>query len=704
VRVTEPFIIGTTLALLTAGTGWALWRLVTRLRRTEAERQRATAELNRRLSELFSLQELSYLLSESLDSGRIAEQVVRYAIRFCDARGALIALAGATAGETWRIAAAEGVVSQLSGHPVPQDDAGLIARSSRREQLQVEHQPGSGVALVGGASVDTAAAIPLRAHGIVVGTLVAVEPTAGTFTPDGMRLLSTVATHAAVAIANARFFELVRRGKEQWETTFDALREGIAVLDESGCLVRANRSLATLLGGPLPRLIGAPLVEALFGATQRLSDLLAAAGRGEHSPALVARSPTLGRTLRVTAAPILSTAQQRHTVVLVEDVTDQQALERQLIQSEKLAAMGQLVSGVAHELNNPLTSISGLTEFLLEQRELGTHDRGHLRVIHEQAERAGRIVRNLLTFARTGPADRVPVNLNDVAQRTLLLVNRDLQVRNIVVERHLDPALPPVIGDRHELQQVLLNLLTNASQAVERNPPERPRTVAITTWADESVHLRVSDSGPGVPDAVAEHVFTPFFTTKEPGHGTGLGLSICYSIVESHGGRMAIERPPSGAAFRLDLPRAPTDALPPSAAEPAAPAAPAVIPSHRAILLVDTDPAVRITVEALFGREGHAVTVARSTAHAFELARERAFDLVIVDARAAAADGARLFVEELIDHLPEVRSRILVASGDVRPATDEALRRLGVAYVRKPFNLRDLRSEAARVWAAGAAS
>ena len=700
--VTEP------LALLVLAAGlfllavWAVWTLAVRLRKSEAERRRATGELNRRLSELFALQELSYVLAESLESERIVDQVVRYAIRFGDTSGALVALAGDAPGVPWRIAAAEGTLADLAGRAVPEDDPGIIARSAGREQMELVERPsGSGAVLLGDTVVSAAAAVPLRAHGIVVGSLVAVDPPGGEFTPDGVRLLSTVATHAAVVIANARFFEMVRRGKEQWETAFDALREGLAVVDVDGRVVRANRSLATLLGEPLPRLIGEPLASPLLGTDHGLADLLAHVRRGEHPPALVTRSTPLARTLRIRAAPILSGAPQRHVVVLVEDVTEQQALESQLIQSEKLAAVGQLVSGVAHELNNPLTSITGLAEFLVEQKELGPGDRAHLRVIHEQAERAGRIVRNLLTFARKGPADRSLVDLSDVSQRTILLISHDLRVRDIEVRRELDPSLPPVLGDRHELQQVVLNLLTNAAQAVA-GKAGAPRIITVATWADEQVHLRITDSGPGIPDAIVPRLFTPFFTTKEPGHGTGLGLSICFSIVTAHGGRIEAERPAGGAAIRIDLPRAPVGAVA-RAPDTAAPA-PVLPAGRRAILLVDDDPAVRITVEALFGREGHTVEVARAAPPVLDVLRERPFDLVIVDARAAAPGGERLLVEELVERLPAVRARILVANGDVQPSTEQTLRRLGVPYVRKPFNLRDLRSAAARVWAAGALS
>jgi two-component system NtrC family sensor kinase len=697
-------ILFATVGLVTLTLAAALWRLWVRLVRSERERRRAAEELNRRLSELFSLQELSYVLSDSIELERIVEQVVRYAVRFLDAQGALLALAGEAPGDPLRVAAAEGNLTPLRGRAIPADDPGLVARSTSREHLElVRNSGGEPMRLVRDVEAAAAAAVPLRAHGVVVGTLVITDPREGVFAAEDLRLLSTLATHAAVVIANARFFEMVRRAKEQWETAFDALSEGIAVVDDEGRVRRANRALAGLLGTPLPSVVGTHLGNALFGKSHALLELLDAARRGDNPPALVARSERLGNTMRVNAARIPSATRDQSVVVLVEDVTDQQAMETQLIQSEKLVAVGQLVSGVAHELNNPLTSIAGLSEFLLEQKEISKKDRGHLKVIHEEAERAGRIVRNLLTFARKGPAERAPVDLNDVIQRTLQLMEYDLKLKDIDVQRDLRVSLPDVLGDRDSLQQVVLNLLTNAAQAVAENGKGRPRAIAVSTWADDHVHLRVADTGPGITDAVAQNVFTPFFTTKEPGHGTGLGLSITYSIVENHGGRITVERPSTGgAAFRVDLPP-----VPPGAASPAPDsraAVPAPPPANRTILLVDDDPAVRRMIKALFGRDGHAVEVARNPQHALELAQRGGFDLIIADARAATRGGGKLFVEELVARFPTLRDRTIVATGDVGAATEETLARLGLRYVRKPFNLRDLRDEAARLWAATALS
>ena len=273
------------LSVLVLGAGAAAWALVHlrhRLAQSDAERRRVTEELNRRLSELFSLQELSFVLSSSLQLERIVDQVVRYAMRFLEARGAVVALASDSPGEPLRVAAAGGTLAPLVGRPIDPRDAGLVARAVASERLElVRNSSGEPIRLSADMSVQAAAAVPLRAHGVVVGSLVVCDPRGGAFTPEDIRLLSTVATHAAVVLANSRFFELVRRAKEQWETAFDALRDGLAVVDEQGRITRANRALGALLNVPVPAVIGEHLGNALMGESDVFLQLLEAARRDE---------------------------------------------------------------------------------------------------------------------------------------------------------------------------------------------------------------------------------------------------------------------------------------------------------------------------------------------------------------------------------------------------------------------------------------
>jgi len=526
------------------------------------------------------------------------------------------------------------------------------------------------------------------------------------FTEAHGRLLTSVAAQTAAVLTNGRLFQLIQTGKEEWEGTFDALADGIAVLDDRGDVRRANRAFAHVAGRPITEVTGLPFVETLFGQAPEVTSLLDSARRGEHPVGLTLRSERLRRVLRLNAAPMHGSAVSGSLVALVEDVTEQKAFEAQIIQHEKMAAVGQLVSGVAHELNNPLTSIAGLSELLLEQAETPVRARDHLRVIHEQTERAGKIVRNLLTFARQGPAEQSTMDLNDMAQRTVLLMGYEVRLREIDLRTELAPNLPPVRGDRYQLQQVVVNLLTNAVQAVGANATGLPRRVTLRTRQDaERVVLEVEDTGPGVPAELEAHVFAPFFTTKDPGHGTGLGLSLSYNIVERHGGTLAVGRGTEGGAlFTLRLPPSRPSGSPARITPaPAGSGTAAKGALGRTVLLVDGDPAVRRMITVLFSSDGHHVEAARDAAHGIELLGERNFDLVIADPRAAVSAG-EAFADVMLTRWPALRDRTILATADVRPETDDWLKRLGCRYFRKPFNARDLRAAAGEVflrWAVG---
>ena len=673
------------LAVLTiSATFWvAIGRGRRRLRDSDTKAEQLAAQLDRRISELFSLQELSYVLSESIQLDRIVDQVARYAGRFLQTDGTVVVLADAEPGSPLRVVAATGTLEPLLGLVTEPSDTGLIRFAINRERIEVAQGVATPtVDLISGTTVRSAAVAPLRSQGVTMGALAVADRQGGPFTTEDLWLLSTVATNASVVLANGRLYEMVRRSKEEWETAFNALAEGIAVVGPSGAVLRANRALAGIAEAAETELVGRNFCEMLVGNSEAVADLIAMAYRGQRTAPLVVRLERTQRVLRLAAAPL----EPGRVVVLVEDVTEQRVMEAQLIQNDKMASIGQLVSGVAHELNNPLTSIAGLAELLLE-RDNPTVPREHLRVIHDQAERAGRIVRNLLTFARKGAPEQVAVDLNDVVSRTTLLIMYELQLHRIDLETALSPEPVVVRGDRYELQQVLLNLVTNAVQAVSTLAAGHPRRIRLVTERreDEAV-LRVRDTGPGVPPHLVPHLFTPFFTTKAPGQGTGLGLSLSYGLVKAHGGLLAYEPlAEGGAEFRITFPAGAPTALP---VEDPIGAAPAPAPVVGRILVVDDDPAVHRLVSALFTSEGHVVEAVRSGEQALRMLRERSFDLVIADAMARAG-ATQLFVHAVASETPDTCRRLILghAGGEGSEVAADGARRL-----RKPFNLRDLRA------------
>jgi len=242
-------------------------------------------------------------------------------------------------------------------------------------------------------------------------------------------------------------------------------------------------------------------------------------------------------------------------VVVLTDITDSALLRDKLIHAEKMAAVGQLVSGVAHEVNNPLTAILGFADLLMENTELPDNARKDLRVILQEAQRTKQIVQNLLSFARQMPPQRNALDLNLILRRTIQLRSYDFNSHGVEIIEHLDQGLPDVIGDAQQLQQVFLNILNNAYDAVHEIG--RPARIEImTVKSSGSVEVSFRDNGQGISHP--DRIFDPFFTTKEVGKGTGLGLSICYGIVKEHGGDILCHNNSDGqgATFVVRLPAA----------------------------------------------------------------------------------------------------------------------------------------------------
>ena len=382
-------------------------------------------------------------------------------------------------------------------------------------------------------------------------------------------------------------------------------------------------------------------------------------------------------------------------------------IERQrdaLRQTEKLSAMGTLLAGVAHELNNPLAIVMGRASLLEEKaaesallNQAGVQLAADARRIREAAERCGRIVRTFLNMARHKPAERVPVQLNDIVRAAADMLGYTLRSHGITVDLQLADGLPEAQADGDQLGQVVLNLIVNAQQALAA--VQSARRITLTSGVEPQragresrIWLRVADTGPGVAVAERDKIFEPFFTTKGAGLGTGLGLSVSRSIVREHGGDLAVETgrdtgDAAGASFRLSLPVSGQLVSPSSTALPLAPAEGL---AHARVLVVDDEPEIADLIRAVLEGAGFDVATAESGAVALEMLAEARFDAIVSDVRMPDLDGAALW-RAVRERWPLLARRVLFVTGDTlstqaRQILDES----GCASLDKPFGKADL--------------
>ncbi|HEY2820961.1 MAG TPA: ATP-binding protein [Candidatus Acidoferrum sp.] len=444
------------------------------------------------------------------------------------------------------------------------------------------------------------------------------------------------------------------------------------------------------------------------------------------------------RVLERASRPILSaTGERLGRVEIYRDLTAQRVFQSKLLQTEKLAALGQMVTGVAHELSNPLTSILGYAQRLFLRNDADGHS-DEARQIFQEAERAGTILRQLLMTARESRPDRRPISLNQIVSRTMDLQKFNLAAEEITVELNLDSSLPGMLGDAGQLQQVLMNLIGNSRQAIEQRGKGGKIRIS-TRHAAGQVQLEISDDGPGIPPAIASRIFDPFFTTKAAGIGTGLGLAIVLGIVREHGGQVKVTSPHGrGASFVLEFSAvaaphqstpAPTQSPSQQASHPTSIAVPAIgsgLPTHREavatrrasaqhpltagsadaplvswagarVLVVEDEPTVARLISDVLEDEGLHVEALLDGREALERAAEEDYDLVICDMKMPELDGEHFYKTLAATGNPLSR-RFLFVTGDVVAAhTHDFLERNQLPHVAKPFRVEELTENVRRV-------
>jgi two-component system NtrC family sensor kinase len=333
----------------------------------------------------------------------------------------------------------------------------------------------------------------------------------------------------------------------------------IAAANEKGNIVIFNRRFEEVSGYTKEEAIGKNPLELLVPPENRARIGKLMGTIQTNKPPLEVESPIRakdGRLLTVTwnAAAMHLPSGHDGIVVVGQDITEQKRMQEELMQSKKLASIGELVSGVAHELNNPLTIIMGYSQLLVSERALWEKHREMAQKVLDAAGRSKRIVENLLAFARKKTLQKQELDINQILDKTLMLRENNLSVNNVVVVRRFEDNLPLVYADAHQLQQVFLNLINNAFDAMlEANGGG---TLEVRTLRrDGSIAIEIIDDGPGVPEPIQEKIFDPFFTTKEVGKGTGLGMSLSYGIVKEHGGKIYLDRTfKTGAKFVVEFP------------------------------------------------------------------------------------------------------------------------------------------------------
>jgi len=433
----------------------------------------------------------------------------------------------------------------------------------------------------------------------------------------------------------------------------------------------------------------------LDGTGLRLArDNLAAAFDGELRRFEVpfARPDGSDGTSQVLLAPVREGGRIPKVLALIRDTTEQRRAQTQLQQAEKLAAMGQLVSGVAHEINNPAAIISGFAQTLLLD-QLEPEQRETVQMMYDEATRIGRITSNLLAFARAGSKERTLVDLNETVRRTYALRSYHLTTLNISVNLELDEENPKAWANSSEVQQMLLNLLINAEQALTATPGRRTITIRTSTAGEDRIRLEVSDTGPGIPVDIQEKIFDPFFTTKPEGSGTGLGLSICYGIVHDHGGRIFVQSVPgNGATFTVELMR---DAR----TRPRSTPAPMPIPEEAeapegalSVLLIDDEEGLRRAVLSFLKRRGIYAIAVGDGSDALRVLRRERFDVIVSDVRMPGMSGGE-FLERLRHEHPAMVKRLVFTTGDSFAAdTSTLLKDSGVPSLVKPYDFAKLES------------
>jgi signal transduction histidine kinase/ActR/RegA family two-component response regulator len=516
----------------------------------------------------------------------------------------------------------------------------------------------------------------LTAHGSLSGILV-LGPKASRrqYTLDDIQLLEDLGGEAAMALENARLYRDAVRARETLEAWLNNLPDAVVIVGRDDAIRFLNRE-------GIER----------FGVRTGQRAFLRAEPSGEEGTPRRFTETIRGREYEIASAPLVEPDGQMSSVFVMRDITErkQEQAEREQLETRArlashLASIGEMASGIAHEINNPLTAVIGYSQ-LLSAAPLPEDAREAVRQIQQGSTRVAGIVQRLLTFARQRKPQRAAVDMNEVIQSTLALRDYAMRTGNIRVTTRLDPSLPRTVADGQQMQQVLLNLIVNAETAMS-TVHGKGELLLVSEMQGENIHILVQDDGPGVPREIQDRIFDPFFTTREIGQGTGLGLSICHGIVSEHGGRIWVQSDAGGgSAFHVLIPIV-TDNSPPieAAAARQEPAGP-----RTRVLVVDDEPSIRALLKAILEKKGHQVDVVADGRAAIERVSANRYGVILLDVRMPDMSGLEVF-QRIKAIAGSIASRVVFLTGDVMADDTRALlEQTGAPTFAKPFQPQEL--------------
>lgn len=399
------------------------------------------------------------------------------------------------------------------------------------------------------------------------------------------------------------------------------------------------------------------------------------------------------RVLSVSPSIINENEVSVNILAIIADMTRIKEMNQQLFQAEKLSSIGKMISGIAHEINNPLTGIIGFSEILLGHSSLPESIRENLMLIFSESLRARKIVNDLLIFARRHSPEKSLCRINDIVADVISLISCELERKCIRIDTYYEHKIPLlVLGDNHQLHQVFLNIVNNAVDALLEKKGER-RLRVRTDWVKNRVRVVIADNGHGMDQKTLDRIFDPFFTTKVPGEGTGLGLSISYGIVKEHRGKIYVKSTPgNGTRFAVEIPlagkendavcRDDTDS---DECMEGKGALPERLKGKR-VLVVDDEEIIRRLLSSFLQKCGMAVETAKNGVEGLKKIKSGEYDLILSDFAMPEVDGRRIF-EELERTSPHLINRLVFMSGDVRDRTRDFFDETGVECLQKPFEL-----------------